>query len=189
MYIVVVMYLLFPECGRKVWTFVEKQLLNWDYTVHTRPRKASTLLHSPSLRLHHDHQMRGGTMLEAEIVRKGMAKLKDMNGVRPIKIVGGDSQEAGVSDILVCVQGRFCAIEVKRKEGGHRVSMLQAKFLNEIEDIGGYAAVCRSVGEIEDAVMLCSFGVLSNWQRHTPQKLLPSGIEKLPRKKVPSTYA
>ena len=59
---------------------------------------------------------------------------------------GPMSQPKGVSDIIGCYKGRFLAIEVK-KPGG-KLTLMQAKFLAQVEDAGGIAFVARSLDDV-----------------------------------------
>ena len=53
----------------------------------------------------------------------------------------------GVSDIICNVQGKFLALEVKRKKKG-KLSKEQANFLNGILSTGGNAYVVTSLDEV-----------------------------------------
>lgn len=69
------------------------------------------------------------------------------NGYWLIKIQGGcNNPDAGVPDILACINGFFVGIEVKRPEGG-RVSKLQIYQIKQIRKAGGIAFVCKSLEE------------------------------------------
>jgi len=59
---------------------------------------------------------------------------------------GPMSQPKGVADILGIYQGRFLAIEVKRRLG--KLSPEQAKFLDRINHEGGIALCARSVDDV-----------------------------------------
>lgn len=58
-------------------------------------------------------------------------------GSRWMKMVGNEFMEAGISDILGVVDGRFIAIEVKL--GDNWFSPLQVEFLKDIDKAGGVA--------------------------------------------------
>ncbi|MDT6519718.1 VRR-NUC domain-containing protein [Enterococcus faecium] len=74
-------------------------------------------------------------------------KYLDKLGAYYLKVHGSMYQPAGTPDILVCVNGRFIGIEVKRPGGG-TVSALQKSKLNKIENAGGVAIVARSVEDV-----------------------------------------
>lgn len=58
-------------------------------------------------------------------------------GAYHVKYLGCAFTQAGVPDILACVNGRFVAIEVKAERG--RPSALQLHNLKEINNAGGLA--------------------------------------------------
>lgn len=59
-----------------------------------------------------------------------------------VKPIGGQFGESGVSDLLLCYQGIFIALEVKSQANGkNKPTALQAKFLRRIQDAGGLVAV------------------------------------------------
>lgn len=59
----------------------------------------------------------------------------------------------GSADLIACVDGRFCAIEVKTPTG--RVRPEQKRWLEAVRKIGGVAVVARSVGDALEAVRVC----------------------------------
>ena len=63
---------------------------------------------------------------------------------------------AGTSDLLCCVRGRFCALEVKTPTG--RVTAHQNQFLDRVRASGGFAAVVRSVAAARIAIEHCKEG-------------------------------
>lgn len=56
----------------------------------------------------------------------------------------------GNPDFVACYKGRFLAIEAKTREG--TLSDWQKERLVRIRRAGGYALVCRSVKDVEDAL-------------------------------------
>lgn len=111
---------------------------------------------------------------EADITKKAIAALKKMQRTRTIKILGHSGQEAGISDILACVCGRFLAIEMKQPNFKHKVSALQALFLDDIEAAGGYAAVCSSVEEVERAACKAWICHKSDWRNEADERAFPN---------------
>lgn len=57
---------------------------------------------------------------------------------------------AGTADIIGCYDGRFFALEVKAPGG--KLTARQAAFLEEIREMGGIAAVVRSVDDAIEAL-------------------------------------
>lgn len=70
----------------------------------------------------------------------------DRLGVWYMKVHGSMYQKSGVPDILVCVNGRFVGIEVKRPGG--IVSPLQQLNIDDIHKSGGVAFVAYSVDDV-----------------------------------------
>jgi RecB family endonuclease NucS len=70
----------------------------------------------------------------------------DQLGVWYMKVHGSMYQKAGVPDILVCLDGRFVGIEVKRPGGV--VSSLQKFNIDDIHRSGGAAFVAYSVDDV-----------------------------------------
>lgn len=66
-------------------------------------------------------------------------------GAFPVKIAGGPFQH-GIADLLVCYDGKFVAIEVKRPNG--RLTEDQEKFLHNVRAAGGIAFVAYSVDDV-----------------------------------------
>lgn len=72
-----------------------------------------------------------------------------------LKVHGGGYQRAGVPDVLLCVAGRFVAVEVKHRKPGEseeamqrRVTARQRKEIEDIHRAGGVASVVSSVDEV-----------------------------------------
>lgn len=70
------------------------------------------------------------------------------------KVHGGPMQRAGVADLLLCVEGRFIALEVKHQKPGEseahargRATPLQLAEIDKVVAAGGHAAVVLSVDE------------------------------------------
>lgn len=90
---------------------------------------------------------------ETRLVREiRKALLKQWPGSWIVKIHGGPMQQAGIPDLLCCVEGRFVALEVKLPTGNHPVSRLQAAQLERIDRAGGIAYVVRSPAEALERV-------------------------------------
>lgn len=63
--------------------------------------------------------------------------------------------QAGVADILVCIEGRFVAIELKSsaaQKGDKALSMWQLRERERIQAAGGHYALCRTLREVLAAV-------------------------------------
>ena len=79
------------------------------------------------------------------------------------KVHGGPYQEAGIPDLVACIEGRFVGIEVKEKKQGEsvqaaygRATPLQLRQIELIEQAGGSAGVAISLEDcleiIEQAI-------------------------------------
>ena len=88
--------------------------------------------------------MKSLAIKETDITRQIKDVLKHA-GAFPIKIAGGPFQH-DISDLLVCFEGKFVAIEVKRPKG--RLTDGQEKFLHNVRAAGGIAFVAYSVDDV-----------------------------------------
>lgn len=59
-----------------------------------------------------------------------------------------DRWQSGIPDLLMCINGRFYAIELKA--GRNNPTKLQQYVLNKIRTAGGRAKVCRSVEDVKN---------------------------------------
>lgn len=78
---------------------------------------------------------------EKWLQNKCIAWLKSQPNMWHLKTVGGAVQEAGVPDLLICKEGRFVAIELKRPKGTKQLSHIQRAQLERIGEAGGIALV------------------------------------------------
>lgn len=91
------------------------------------------------------------TEKEKDLTKKVMAWLQRQDSLHPVRIVPGPhGGMKGVSDILICHQGGFVAIELK--VGSNKPTKLQSHFMQKIKDAGGSAYVCRSLEEVMDVI-------------------------------------
>lgn len=81
---------------------------------------------------------------EEQKVQKKITNYLDSLGAYYLKVHGSAFQPAGTPDLLVCVNGSFVAIEVKKPKGGI-VSELQKFKLKEVQNAGGIAFVANSL--------------------------------------------
>lgn len=87
-------------------------------------------------------------MKESEFTRKKIRPFLESLGARVIKYHGSAMNESGVADLLVCLAGRFVAIEVKME--GEKPRPNQVAFLESIKKAGGRAGVVYSDSWRED---------------------------------------
>ena len=76
---------------------------------------------------------------------RNAAHAKYLDRLVMVKYHGSQFGEAGVSDLLCCIDGQFVAVEVKTPTG--TVTVKQQAFGNRIMRAGGTFAVCRTVEE------------------------------------------
>jgi hypothetical protein len=69
-----------------------------------------------------------------------------------MSVHGGPWQQAGVPDLLGCVEGTFVGVEVKLPGGKHPVTPLQKATLEAIEQAGGVSVVATSPEEAASRV-------------------------------------
>lgn len=88
---------------------------------------------------------------EKKVKDKCVAQLKAMGAVYFFPMTGGYGT-SGVSDIIVCYQGRYIAIECKA--GKNKLSELQKMFLERVQQAGGVALVINeeNVGQLFDVI-------------------------------------
>lgn len=60
----------------------------------------------------------------------------------------------GVSDLIVCFNGRFIALELKDDEG--EPSAQQLKYIDKVRKAGGIACVCRTLADIYDCLQVAA---------------------------------
>jgi hypothetical protein len=84
-------------------------------------------------------------LIETQITKQ-IRQVLAYAGAMTIKIAGGPYQKPGISDLLVCLSGRFIAIEVKRP--GHHPTPLQVDFIKQVQAAGGIGFVTYSVEEV-----------------------------------------
>lgn len=87
----------------------------------------------------------GKSLSESQITGQIRSLIFQVGGL-PIKIAGGPYQRPGISDFLVCLDGKFVAIEIKRP--GHHMTPKQELFQHEVRAAGGIAFVAYSVDDV-----------------------------------------
>lgn len=85
--------------------------------------------------------------LERSLTRQIAERLRKVPGVWVYKTIGTVYSRAGVPDLLICAEGHFVALEVKRATGRSKATKLQMHELAAIALAGGRSRIVRSVGE------------------------------------------
>lgn len=93
-------------------------------------------------------------MSERALTDRIVKALRKAHGSRAwiMKVHGSGWQTAGIPDLLVCLDGRFIALEIKLPGGSHGVTPLQVVRLDQIRIAGGVAKVVRSVEDALDVL-------------------------------------
>jgi hypothetical protein len=86
------------------------------------------------------------SQLESEVQARILEFLRAQENLVVVKIIVATTN--GTADILVCYQGRFIAIEVKRDKYT-KPDPLQVEFLNDVIKAGGQAIVTDSIQDVK----------------------------------------
>lgn len=89
-------------------------------------------------------------MNESDITKSILKYLKTLPHCFFWKEHGGIYGTSGIPDIIVCIDGRFIALEVKTQKG--KTTPLQNATIRKIHSSGGFAFVVRSVEEAKNAI-------------------------------------
>lgn len=89
-------------------------------------------------------------MNESDITKSILKYLKTLPHCFFWKEHGGIYGTSGIPDIIVCIDGRFIALEVKTQKG--KTTPLQNAAIRKIRSSGGFAFVVRSVEEAKNAI-------------------------------------
>ena len=89
-------------------------------------------------------------MKEKDIIAAIKAHLKTIPNCYSYKNHGGQFGQAGLPDLIVCLNGRFVAFEVKTDIG--KLTPLQAVAIRKIKEAGGVAEVVRSLAEAKAVI-------------------------------------
>lgn len=79
-------------------------------------------------------------MLEKEFQNEVIKFLKQ-NDIYYIKVWGGGFQRAGIPDLIICLKGKFIAIELKNEIG--KPTALQLHNIEQIKKSGGQAYILK----------------------------------------------
>ena len=77
--------------------------------------------------------------------------LRTQERVWVVKVHGSMYGAAGTPDLLLCVAGRFVAIELKTLTG--RLTTLQRATIEKIAAAGGVVGVARELSEVQEIVL------------------------------------
>lgn len=86
--------------------------------------------------------------IESSLQRECLKAIRKRKDICCTKI--SDRISVGISDFLICKEGKFYAIELKVKN--NTTTPLQNKFLNDVKEAGGVACVVRTVAEFKEVL-------------------------------------
>lgn len=91
---------------------------------------------------------------EAIFASKVMAYLRTMYGPRlwETALRGGLGMRSGVPDRLICIDGRFLAIEFKNPDGSGRLGPKQEVEISKLQKAGAAVYVVQSWQQVEEIV-------------------------------------
>ena len=81
---------------------------------------------------------------EAVLLKQVKNFLEAQRDIKYMRI--NDRYVRGYADVFACVNGWFCAFELKDNTG--KPSQAQIDFLKDLKHAGGIGGICRSLGEV-----------------------------------------
>lgn len=91
--------------------------------------------------------------LEGKLQAYAMTRLNKCEGIKPSNI--SDRVNGGISDLILCVNGKFVAIELK--VGSNTPTALQLDFLKGVKESGGIGGVAYTWGQIKNIISLAGY--------------------------------
>jgi Holliday junction resolvase len=88
---------------------------------------------------------------EKDIQKEMIEWLKGQEGIYWIKTAGSAFQRPGIPDLIMCVDGIFVALEIKRNKKAV-VSLAQVREIGKINAAGGFACVVTSIYELSQVI-------------------------------------
>lgn len=85
---------------------------------------------------------------------KVVRDMKEKHGLKvyAVNIPAGPYGKRGISDILLCIEGKFVAVELKNGKTNYKATPSQLRFLEHIESAGGDARVVTTFKEFIETV-------------------------------------
>lgn len=89
-------------------------------------------------------------MKESKLIKdiRNYLKSEYPNSVRITKYHGNQYSETGVSDLLICFNGKFVALETKKSKNEKKRTS-QDNYLREINNAGGYAFYICNIEQVK----------------------------------------
>lgn len=89
---------------------------------------------------------------ESALQKECLRWAKSLPEIWVLKVVGSGVQSSGVPDVIMCVKGRFVAIELKRPDGKGKLSDIQKAQIERIRRAGGRAETVSSFEEFKKII-------------------------------------
>ena len=77
------------------------------------------------------------------------ASLESTYNAKVVNVISAG--ESGVADLLACIEGKFCALEIKGD--GDVVHAIQAEFLRQVSAAGGCSGVVHSIDDAHNIIV------------------------------------
>ena len=103
---------------------------------------------------------------EADLQAYVLQRLRRLPGVRAFKTIR--CNEAGVSDIILCVRGMYAAVELK-KNPKEKPTELQKLFIESVREAGGRAIVAYSWEQIVRLLADMGYDTYDNLLQELPK--------------------
>lgn len=87
---------------------------------------------------------------EKTITKNIQAWLKAQHNLFHYKVHGDPFQTAGLPDLIICVNGHFVGLEVKRP--GNKPTLIQAMTIAKIVSAHGWARVVYSLDDVKEII-------------------------------------
>ena len=103
---------------------------------------------------------------EGDLQAYVLQRLRRLPGVRAFKTIR--TNEAGVSDIILCVWGRYAVVELK-KNPKEKPTELQKLFIESVHEAGGQAEVAYSWDQIAHLLASMGYDTYDNLLQELPK--------------------
>lgn len=90
--------------------------------------------------------------LEDRLVQKAKKYIKETYREEAwvLKVAGSASQRSGVPDMIICLKGKFIALEFKREDGSGKASENQLIEISKIKNSGGVSCIVSNLEDIKN---------------------------------------
>ena len=88
--------------------------------------------------------------MKEQDIQKKFIRYVEGEGGYVVKVIS--ASKAGVSDLIICLEGKFISLEVKTPKTKSNVSKLQAYHLSKVEEAGGIAGVAWDMESLREVL-------------------------------------